>query len=685
LSATFWSRFAAAALLLVFVLMAGTTVLSNQQMSNRTDLLVSAQQSSNLYNDARRHADNALGLIILYDFTRDEAWLDAAAEANAGLGTTLQQIASSDHPGDREFVAWLGRYALPVMEIFARAIDDPDVALDDLGPEYLAAYGLLYDSVASGALGDPSIVDRLPDPASYDDDPNLGVNPIGVIVEEMALQRERRALSQLEAASRAADTQAVFTPALFGVALVIGCFLIALMYVAERRAVKSRTEVEMLRRMATTDPLTGLGNVRGFEEALRQAEAGEAGGRVTLVLLDLDGFKAVNDSFGHARGDAVLRTFAKIVSKHAVPGTGRFRVGGDEFALVFHGHGAATAIEVAQAIRGDADRQLGHGVTVSAGVATSDAKTGLDADLLRRQADAALYTAKMNGRDLVEAFQPEESEHALFSTAKLRAFRELLAEGRIEPVFQPIWDIGTETLLGYEGLSRPDPSYGLDGPQEAFDIAEHFGHAADLDTLCRRHTLASVREVAGEHTTFVNLSPYTLANRSFSPRVLLDEIAAAGLEPAQVVFEVTEHSRVPVESIADSLCALSEAGIRIGLDDVGSGQDGLRLLARVPFEFVKIDRSVIVSATEPGPGRGALMAILAFAAESGAHVVAEGIEDEAMFSLVRDFALQQIKGSPGLIHGVQGFLFGYPAPAAQIAQDGEQVFPWPQDGTTRAA
>jgi diguanylate cyclase (GGDEF)-like protein len=472
---------------------------------------------------------------------------------------------------------------------------------------------------------------------------------------------------------------------LYGAGAVLTVVLIGVMFVMERRARRLRSEASTFRRVATTDPLTGLGNVRGFEEALQAIGPASHTMSLSLLMMDLDGFKLVNDSYGHARGDELLKAFASVVAEMAPPGSGRFRIGGDEFALLLHGHAVESALAVAQRIRAAAEEHLGHGVTVSLGAAAVRVSADFDPALLRQKADAALYTAKLNGRNVALAYEADEVQHPLFPTAKLRAVRELLVEGRIEPVFQPIWDLGSRRLLGYEGLSRPHRDYGLDGPQEAFEIAEHFGHAAELDLLCRRHILAAAGTLASDGVVFINVSPYSLANHAFSAQLLLDELAAAGLAPSRVVFEITEQSRVSIDVVASALRELAAAGLRIALDDVGAGNNGLMLLSRVPFDFVKIDRSVIVSATDGGPGRGALMAILAFAAESGAHVVAEGVEDSAMFAVVQEFAGKQIKGNPGLIHGVQGFYLGRPQPAATIERDGAPGYPPSPDTDIAAA
>lgn len=667
MSASAISRLSAGALIVVLGLVVGLTVWMNRQTNEHVNSYTKAHDVGNLYREAATQSTLAELHISIYDATVDDSWLMAQAEHTAALTQALTEIARSDSESDREFTLWVYKYVTPIADIFERLREVPPPPLDELIPDYLVAYGRLYDSLVAGALGDPTIADQLPAPVNLEGQANGTVNPITVVLGEMAVRREAEAAAALSALHRQADFQATLTPALFGIGAVLGVLSIASMFVHQRKATRVSTEADMLRRIATTDPLTGLGNVRGFEEAVSAVEAARGMHPVSMVMMDLDGFKAVNDSFGHSRGDEILRNFARVIGKEAMPGVSLFRVGGDEFALILHGHSNDVAIDLAERIRSNAETALGHGVTVSSGVASVATATEFDGNLLRQQADSALYASKLNGRNFVSRFDPVETGQHLFATAKLRAVRELLVEGRLTPVFQPIWDVECSAIIGYEALSRPHPDYGLDGPQEAFDIAEQFGHAADLDTLCRRHILEASSALPGDQSLFINLSPYTLAKHDFSTDVLLDELRGAGIAPQRVVFEITERSRVSTEVVVEGLRKMRSAGLRIALDDVGSGNNGLMLLGKSPFEFVKVDRDVIARATAGGPGRGALMAILAFASESGAQVIAEGIEDESMLDVVREFAHKEIKGDPTLIHAMQGFLVGRPQSAARLS------------------
>lgn len=625
--------------------------------------------SSERFREAARHGNEIQRHYNTWVATGAASSLvDFKAEAEQ-FRASVGHIGASANTEDQRFARWAARYFGELSTIVGQMIVDPSAPGAAVTDDYLRIYVDIYQSLQAGDLGDPGLANRLTPPADLDDGAYAArENPAFVITSAIAEQRAEAAQGLLVSLTARERVEAIAFPVLYGVGIVLVILLTVLMFVADRRASRTEAETQLLRRIATTDPLTALGNRRGFEEAVKHMLQTNGGQVASLVLMDLDEFKEVNDTFGHERGDSVLKAFAGLLSAVAPPGAGRFRIGGDEFALILHGYDGEAALALAERTRLRATETLMNGVTVSAGVAALGQDVTDDA-LLRQQADAALYEAKLKGRNLVVLYREDDNATPLFPAAKLQAVRELLVEGRIEPVFQPVWDIHSKKLLAYEGLSRPHPSYGLDGPQQAFDIAERFGRAADLDHLCRTHVLAAVGSLPTGAQVFINLSPYSLTHHSFSAQTLIDELEAAAVSPARVVFEITERSQVPTDAIVEALRELRRAGIRIALDDVGSGNNGLELLGKVPFEYLKVDRSIMVSAASGGSGRAALMAILAFAAESGVQVIAEGVENIEMFRLVREVAISRVKGNPGLIHGVQGFLFGCPVPVGLVRQD----------------
>jgi len=343
-----------------------------------------------------------------------------------------------------------------------------------------------------------------------------------------------------------------------------------------------------------------------------------------------------------------------------------FRLGGDEFALLLPGAAEGDAAATLERLRRGAGRGF-YGATASVGVAALAPGPGagvedaaLDADTLRERADAALYEAKRRGRDRVVAFGEIADTAAIVSGAKVQAVRRLLAEGQLTIAFQPIWDLARGGVLGYEALSRPDPSYGLDGPAEAFAIAEKLDHAHDLDALCRQAILARAAEVPADALLFLNLSPQTLEHNARPAAALAEVVAAAGLTPARVVLEITERAVTRPEVVAREARRLRAVGFRLALDDVGAGNAGLEMLRQLPVDYIKIDRAVVVGALTDTTARAVLAAIVAFARQAGTVVIAEGIETPEMLTFVQRAGLAEATPWEG-IRGVQGYLLGRPS------------------------
>lgn len=446
-----------------------------------------------------------------------------------------------------------------------------------------------------------------------------------------------------------------------GAGLLLAGLLLLSAHRFGRRGAVAQAEIEMLRRAVLTDPLTGLGNRRAFEEMseteFRRASKGEIA--LSLGMIDVDEFKAVNDTWGHDGGDRLLRSISAILRESSGPDARLFRIGGDEFAVIMPGIGPDEAMARAERIRRAGELAL-RGTTLSLGVCSWQAAAN-DAEMLREEADAALYEAKMRGRNVVVRYESSPEAAPLFPAAKLQAVRRLLAEGDVRAVFHPIWHLDSHTVLAYEALSRPNPSYGLSGPQQAFEIAERFGRVADLDRICVERILSSVCDLPPSALLFINLSPYSLAHHSFSAGALRAQVEMAGLSPQRVVFEITERSHVAPEVVADAADALHREGFRVALDDVGTGNTGFEMLRKVSCDFMKIDQGVMASALAGNTGRAAVMAILAFAAETGAFVVIEGIEDAQSLEFVQQIGGGPVASAGGLIQGVQGFLWGEPA------------------------
>jgi diguanylate cyclase (GGDEF)-like protein len=428
----------------------------------------------------------------------------------------------------------------------------------------------------------------------------------------------------------------------------------ALFYVLGGRTLLRHHRLALQR--ATRDGLTDLPNHRAFEEELELATA--ASGRnqdpLALAILDLDQFKLINDRHGHPQGDALLRRLAAVL-RDGRAADRSYRIGGDEFALLMPNtdeQGAQILVRRLCRALAEAD------VAVSIGVATL--RPGLSAEELRAEADAALYEAKRRGGKGFVSFEEIRDRVSVTTTSKREAVRSLVEEQRLSTVFQPIWNLDSGGLIGVEALSRPDPSYGLSGPAEAFDLAEQTGCVHELDELCANRALGAGSDLPDGALLFVNLTPKTLELDSDGNDWFQSGVERAGLAPERVVVEVTERLGARTAPVIKSLDLLREAGLRLALDDVGTGNAGLEMLRKVGAEYVKIDRSIVAAAATEPNARAVLMAMATFARQTGAFVIAEGIEDEETLEFLR--GVEALDALPGaIIQGGQGFKLGRPS------------------------
>jgi diguanylate cyclase (GGDEF)-like protein len=457
-------------------------------------------------------------------------------------------------------------------------------------------------------------------------------------------------LEQQLAALRLSSLQAL------GVSLLIA---LPLLWLVGGRSLAGRYQSAEER--SSRDSLTGLGNHRSFQEDIQREVARAMRHKVPLsvAMVDVDDFKVVNDRVGHRQGDEMLVKLSAALQGGR--NTDRaFRVGGDEFALVLphtDGEGAAVAAESLRiAVAGCLS-----GITISIGLATLHTRG--DADALRDQADAALYEAKRLGRDRAVSF--DDAAHAsVLPPAKARALRRMLEEGRLTAAYQPIWDMRRGEVMAFEGLARPAEDYGFASPCEAFQIAERIGKVDELDALCRRAVLAGAADLPAGILLFLNVSPQVLDHETLACDRLVREVKAVGLEPDQVVIEITERSTERLSMVVREATRLRQLGFKLALDDVGSGNSGLEMLLQVKFDFVKVDREVVNSAFEDGPGRAVMAAVCAFASEAHSFVITEGIESQAVLDSVERILLRHYLSAG---YGAQGFFLGRPAAGLDLA------------------
>jgi diguanylate cyclase (GGDEF)-like protein len=449
---------------------------------------------------------------------------------------------------------------------------------------------------------------------------------------------------------------------LIGAVAVLGLLLMAGFAVLLRSYKRSadasaRATLATLEQAALTDNLTRLGNNRSFHDDFERevARAKRHGHALALALLDVDDFKAVNDKGGHSHGDAVLASVAARLLTMRQEDRG-YRIGGDEFALILV-ETDPEAAGLALARLQTEIRESGLGATVSIGYVDL-AGDQLDAESYEL-ADTALYEAKRLGRNQTVCFADISGTVSVFSPRKAEAVRTMIADGLLSTAFQPIWDMQSTRPLGFEALARPSPELGLSGPQEAFDVAQRMRELPALDRLCTRKALEAAVHLPAGAVMFLNYSPASLAHADFDPRAFVAAVRAAGILPEQIVLEVTERRIDDPAMVVQRTAALRALGVRIALDDTGAGHAGLEILSKVRFDFVKIDRELVVRAMENAEARGVLAGIIAIARETGSYLIAEGIENGEMLDFVHSVHVPK-RGQVAGVRGIQGYLLGRP-------------------------
>jgi diguanylate cyclase (GGDEF)-like protein len=411
---------------------------------------------------------------------------------------------------------------------------------------------------------------------------------------------------------------------------------------------------------ALRDSLTGLGNHRAFQEEMERqwATAVRHGQMLALALVDLDDFRRINDSRGHAAGDEVLGIAATTIAGALRRSDRAFRVGGDEFAIIMPSTDAERGQQVvrrllAACLDGEVGGDRPSPVSFSAGVSAIPGNAR-DRERLYGQAEAALHWAKLHGRTCVVVHDPEIHDGPIVGRppAELSALvSKIAATGALRAVFQPIYDLTTGVPRGFEGLVRPLPDSGFGDAGSMFMAAEASGRTAELDIACLNTVMETAARLRLPGSLTINLSPRTLEMDEFTIHSLLRMIVRHGLDPRHIVLELTEREAVEdIGRLRRAVEACRVAGIRVAADDVGAGNAGLRLLSQLRFDIVKIDLSLVQGGALHDTSLEIVRTLKDLADRWGALVVAEGIETPAQLAVVRSLN----------IGAGQGYLLGRP-------------------------
>jgi diguanylate cyclase (GGDEF)-like protein len=424
---------------------------------------------------------------------------------------------------------------------------------------------------------------------------------------------------------------------------------------------KSEAEIT---RLALFDSLTGLANRQRMRISLEKTLAQNTGPyrATSLFLMDLDRFKAVNDTLGHPAGDALLQQVAQRLQRGVGDAGLVGRLGGDEFKVVLPGMGNRDALAtLAKDLIASLSQPYfisGTAVTIgcSIGIAISP-DDGETSETLVRNADLALYAAKGDGRGVHRFFSDEMLAGARTRKLLEDDLRVAVAEGAFHLCYQPVVSTKTVRIVGYEALIRWNhPTRGMVSPADFIPVAEECGLIEAIgEWVLRTACIEAARWPEGIRVA-VNVSPIQFANPVL-PAIVTSALAQSGIAPRRLELEITEGVFLDETRSSEQMFkALKGVGVRLALDDFGTGYSSLGYLRNAPFDKIKIDQSFVKGAAEPGNRNAAIIkAIVTLADTLGMETTAEGVEVQDEIDLLRDLGCSHI----------QGYVYGRPVRAEE--------------------
>ncbi len=438
---------------------------------------------------------------------------------------------------------------------------------------------------------------------------------------------------------------------------------------------RKRSERE-LEKLAFYDPLTSLANRALFQRQITRAaeRAAQEKGSAALLLLDLDRFKEVNDSLGHAAGDELLLKVSQALRRVLPAEAMLARLGGDEFAVILPRAGedeaAAHADRIVEEVAKPFPLRLGEvNIGSSVGIAMIP-KDGATADELMRHGDLALYRAKDDGRGRFRFFEASFSDLAQEKSRLARDLRVAIDAGdQLQLHYQPQVRLSDGLVTGFEALLRwKHPERGFVPPSEFIPIAESSTLIYDLGVCVLRESCRQMKAWldAGlpSRTVSVNVSAAQLWHTEFEVEVAR-ALADTGLSPDRLVLELTESVFVSdgLPRVKQALDKLKSLGVRLALDDFGTGYSSLGYLTQLPFESLKIDRCFVRGIEKDERKRELLRGVLALGRGLGMTTVAEGAEDQGEVAALKGMGCDS----------VQGYVFARPAPAADVIEAAARI------------
>lgn len=431
---------------------------------------------------------------------------------------------------------------------------------------------------------------------------------------------------------------------------------------------RRRHAEEQAHKLARTDPLTGLLNKRAFDGAVLAALGAGSSQRpaTALMLIDLDNFKQINDFHGHNAGDRILIDSARRICDVLPQGTLLARIGGDEFACIvtFDTARAGFVDQLANSIiaaicQPSLVENVRIEITASIGIARSDmlADAGTaddDAARLFKMADVAMYHAKRQGRNCFAWFEAQTAREVRFRAELEAGIRAGIATGEFVPYYQQQIDLQTGRLSGFEMLARwHSPVFGVIGPDVFIPVAEQIGAIGELSESVISQALEDARRWDPELSLAVNISPQQMRDPWFAQK-LLKVLTRANFPPDRLEIEITESClHANITAARTLIVSLRNQGIRITIDDFGTGSNSLTLLRSLPFDRIKIDRSFVIELTNNTDSAAIVDAIALVGKGLKLPLTAAGIETAEILERLRQYG--DIKG--------QGYYYGPPQPA----------------------